>query len=144
MDAEKEYEQDLAQALPDLTAEQVAEVSPHLKREIYAPGTVIIRQDDAPDRFYIVIRGQAEVWHENLSGESETVNVIKPGEYFGEIGLLQNQPRTATVRAPAATEVEVLAMDHQDFQVVMDESRATEMHVAQEMIKRLINLASAQ
>ncbi len=144
MDAEKEYEQDLAQALPDLTVEQVAEVSPHLKREIYAPGTVIIRQDDAPDRFYIVIRGKAEVWHENLSGESETVNVLKPGEYFGEIGLLQNQPRTATVRAPAATEVEVLAMDHQDFQVVMDESRATEMHVAQEMIKRLINLASAQ
>jgi CRP-like cAMP-binding protein len=144
MDTEKQDEIDLAQALPDLTAEQIAEVSPHLKREIYAPGTVIIRQGAASERFYIVIRGQAEVWHENLSGHSEAVDTRKAGEYFGEIGLLQDQPRTATVRAPAANEVEVLAMDHQDFQIIMDESRAAEMHVAQEMIKRLINLANAQ
>lgn len=134
----------LALALPKLTAEQVAEVSPKLVRKTYGPGQVIINQGDAPDHFYIVIAGKAEVWHEGLSGQSGEIDVRKPGEYFGEVGLLQDRPRSATVRAPEDSPVEVLAMDRQDFLELMDESRATEMNVAQEMIQRLISLASAQ
>ncbi|MGD8805229.1 MAG: cyclic nucleotide-binding domain-containing protein [Chloroflexota bacterium] len=134
----------LAQALPKLTAEQVREVSPKLVRQIYEPGQVIINQGDAPDRFYIVIAGWAEVWHEGLSGQHGEIVTRKPGEYFGEVGLLQDRPRSATVRAPADSPVEVLAMDRQDFLDLMDESKATEMNVAQEMIQRLISLASAQ
>jgi CRP-like cAMP-binding protein len=134
----------LVQALPKLTAEQLAEVSPKLVRRTYDPGQVIMSQGDAPDRFYIVIAGRAEVWHEGLEGQSEKIDVRKPGEYFGEVGLLQDRPRSATVRAPADSPVIALAMDRQDFLALMDESKATEMHVAQEMIQRLITLASAQ
>lgn len=134
----------LAQALPKLTVEQVHQVSPKLTRQTYEPGQVIINQGDAPDRFYIVIAGRAEVWHEGLSGKRGEIDVRKPGEYFGEVGLLQDRPRSATVRAPEDSPVEVLAMDRQDFLEMMDESKATEMNVAQEMIQRLISLASAQ
>ena len=134
----------LANALPKLTAEQVAEVSPKLVRRTYEPGEVIINQGDAPDRFYIIIGGQAEVWHESLSGQSGEIDLRKAGEYFGEVGLLQDRPRSATVRAPEDGQVEVLAMDRQDFLELMNESKATEMNVAQEMIQRLITLASAQ
>ncbi len=134
----------LAQALPKLTAEQVSEVSPKLVRQTYGPGEVIINQGEAPDRFYIVIDGQAEVWHEGLSGQSGEIDIRKPGEYFGEVGLLQDRPRSATVRAPEDGQVVVLAMDRQDFLDLMQESKATEMNVAQEMIQRLISLASAQ
>jgi CRP/FNR family cyclic AMP-dependent transcriptional regulator len=134
----------LAQALPQLTTEQIAQVSPRFIRETFAPGEAIIRQGDAPDRFYIVIRGQAEVLYEDLKGEIETVDRRKAGEYFGETGLIQNRPRSATVRASTEGEVEVLAMDRQDFQEMMAESKATEMHLAQEMIQRLIRLADAE
>ena len=134
----------LVQALPRLTAAQVAEVSPKLIRRIYEPGEVIMNQGDAPDRFYIVISGRAEVWHEGLSGQSDEIDIRKPGEYFGEVGLLQDRPRSATVRAPEEGQVEVLAMDRQDFLDLMHESKATEMNVAQEMIQRLIGLAGAQ
>jgi CRP/FNR family cyclic AMP-dependent transcriptional regulator len=134
----------LAQALPKLTAEQVREVSPRLVRQTYEAGEVIMSQGDAPDRFYIVLAGRAEVWHEGLSGQSGAIDIRKPGEYFGEVGLLQDRPRSATVRAPKDAPVEVLAMDRQDFLELMQESKATEMHVAQEMIQRLISLANAQ
>ena len=134
----------LAQALPQLTAEQVAEVSPKFVRETFPPGEVIIRQGEAPDRFYIVIQGQAEVWYEDLEGRNETVDLRVAGEYFGETGLLQNRPRSATVKAPLDGEVEVLALNRQDFRDLIDESKATEMHVAQEMIQRLIRLANAE
>jgi len=137
-------DQKLAQALPQLTSEQVAEVSTKLKRETYGPGQVIIQQGDLPDRFYIVISGRAEVLHEDLSGRTGTVDFRGPGEYFGETGLIQNRPRSATVRASMDGEVELLALARDDFEELMDDSRATEMHVAQEMIQRLIRLANAQ
>jgi CRP-like cAMP-binding protein len=134
----------LAQALPQLTAEQIAEVSPRFVREKFAPGEVIIQQGDLPDRFYIVIRGQAEVHYEDLKGEIELVDKRIAGEYFGETGLLQNRPRSATVIASPDGGVELLAMDRQDFQELLADSRATEMHLAQEMIQRLIRLANAE
>jgi CRP-like cAMP-binding protein len=137
-------DQQVAQALPRLTPEQIAQVSPRLIRQTFAPGEVIIRQGDPPDHFYIMLAGQADVWHEDLEGEDKLVDTRRPGEYFGETGLLQNRPRSATVRASEEGEVEVLALNRQDFQALLDDSRATEMHVAQEMIQRLISLARAQ
>jgi CRP-like cAMP-binding protein len=137
-------ESGLAKALNRLTAEQVSQISPKFIREIYAPGTVIIRQGEPPDRFYIIIRGQAEVSHQGQSGQRATVDRRVPGEYFGEIGLLHNQPRSATVAASAEGELELLALNREDFLALIDESRGTEAQVAQEMIRRLINLADFQ
>lgn len=142
--AQQSADQRLAQALPQLTAEQIAEVSPRFVRETFAPGEVIIQQGDLPDRFYIVIRGRAEVHYEDLKGETELVDTRKAGEYFGETGLLQNRPRSATVIASPDMGVELLAMDRQDFQELITESKATEMHLAQEMLQRLIRLANAE
>jgi CRP-like cAMP-binding protein len=135
---------ELARALPRLTTEQIAQVSPRLVRKTFAAGDEIIRQGESPDRFYILIKGEAEVCHENLSGEVEVVDTRRPGEYFGEIGLLRNQPRTATVRASHDGEVEVLAMERQDFQEMIGDSRATESQMARDMILRLIHLADFQ
>ncbi len=141
---EQAVDKHLARALQQLTPKQIAEVSPQFHRQTYGPGEIIIHQGAPPDRFYILIRGQAEVCYENLNGEIETVGIRLPGEYFGETGLLQDRPRSATVRAAQGGEVEVLALDRADFREMIDESKATEMHVANEMIRRLITLANAE
>ena len=137
-------QEQLAKALPQLTEEQIAEVSPKFKRELFEPGEGIIQQGEIADYFYIVIDGYVEIWHESLEGESEMLDVRGQGEYFGETGLLQNRPRTATVRAPKDARVVVLVLDSSDFEEMMDESKAAEMHVAREMIQRLISLANVQ
>jgi CRP-like cAMP-binding protein len=133
----------LAKALPKLTPDMIAEVSPKLVRKRFAPGEMIIRQGEPADYFYVVLSGMAEIHHESLSGRDSPVDVCIPGEYFGEIGLLQNQPRTASVRA-AETGVEVLALAREDFLELMQESRATETLVARKMTLRLIHLANFQ
>ena len=135
---------ELAKALPKLTPEQLSDVSPHLIHETYKAGETIIQQGDAPDRFYILIGGKVEIWHEDLDGESHLVAQSVPGEYFGETGLLQNHPRTATVRVSSFDDAEVLALDRQHFEEMMDESKATEAQVAREMIQRLIDLSDFQ
>ena len=82
-------------------------------QEVVVPsGTVVIREGDQPDNLYISIRGALLVTVEN-----RPVGQLGPGDWFGEIGLLDRRPRTATVtttddavlwRIPGATFLEVL------------------------------------
>jgi hypothetical protein len=71
-------------------------------------GTVIIRQGDVSDRFLVLVSGTVEVTQDGRHLRTEG-----PGEFFGEIGLLRNVPRTATVTA--LEPVEVVSLTREDF-----------------------------
>jgi predicted MFS family arabinose efflux permease len=71
-------------------------------------GDEIIRLGDHGDRFYVVDKGEVEILVDGAPTRREG-----EGEYFGEIALLRDVPRTATVRA--TTEVDLFALDRDDF-----------------------------
>ena len=91
--------------LPGTTLEQLAARLTSLR---YEPGTEIVRQGDRGDRFYLVAEGEVEV-----SADGHPLSVLAPGDYFGEIALLHDVPRTATVRTRMP--VVLYALDREDF-----------------------------
>jgi len=81
----------------------------------FEAGTVIFQQGDPGDSVYVVKRGEVEVLRE---GFERPLARLGPGEYFGEMALLTEAPRNATVRA--ATRVDVLRIQHEAFQSLYD------------------------
>jgi MFS family permease len=91
--------------LPPATLEQLAE---SLEEVTLAPGQAVIRQGDTGDRFYLVREGALRV-----AVDGTDVQALGPGDSFGEIALLRDVPRTATVTAQ--TETMVYALDRNAF-----------------------------
>jgi putative ABC transport system ATP-binding protein len=90
---------------------------------VFEPGELIVREGDAVDEqseFYLIRRGTVEVFRE-VGGASQKLTEMGPGRYFGEVALLMNQPRNATVRA--LTRVEVYAVNRATFDKFRSVSR---------------------
>ena len=80
--------------LAGLPGETLGRLAKRLEREELAPGTVVVREGDTDDRFYLVFAGMLAV--SNAIGPR---GVLRPGDYFGEVAPAMNVPRTATVTA---------------------------------------------
>jgi MFS family permease len=85
----------------------------HVRPIEVLPGEVIVREGDRADRFYIIESGSFTVSQADQSGEPSVLRHLGADEVFGEIGLLNRAPRSATVTADAAGTL--LEMDGDDF-----------------------------
>jgi CRP/FNR family cyclic AMP-dependent transcriptional regulator len=88
-------------------------IAGRMKEVHFETGRAIARQGDAGVGFHLIVDGEAEV-----SGEGVPVHRIRRGGYFGEIGLIDGGPRSATVTA--ATELTTLALVTWDFHPLLD------------------------
>jgi ATP-binding cassette subfamily B protein len=66
-----------------------------MRREEVLPGGAVIEEGEDGERFYVVLRGMFTVSQASVGPRS----VLRPGDYFGEVALAMNVPRTASVRA---------------------------------------------
>lgn len=118
----------------------------HLKRigdlteEVrFMEGATVVRQGDAGDTFFVILEGEAKV----AGPSGRVVNRLRPGEYFGEISLLDGGPRTASV--VAETPLRMLALSRSALLRVVQREPAVGVrllgHVAM-MLRRLERSAS--
>jgi len=91
-----------------LSAPVVERLAAYAEHSIAAPGAAIITEGEHGDRFYIVLSGRVAI-----SAQGRDAGEIGPGGWFGEIALIRDVPRTATVRAIEPTEL--LAIRREPF-----------------------------
>jgi MFS family permease len=85
------------------------------------PDTEIIREGDRGDRFYIVRSGRVEVLARGDRAQAAHIADLSKMDYFGEIALLRDVPRTATVRSRGS--VELYSLSRSDFQELLQRSQ---------------------
>jgi ABC-type lipoprotein export system ATPase subunit len=115
----------VARALPMLTSDQLLKATHKLQPMEFAPGATILQEGEPGDRFYIVTKGRAEVALKRPGGTDVVVMRPGPGEYFGEVELMQGGQNIATIRAVQDTPVDVVTLDRQTFTELLSESEST-------------------
>ncbi len=100
----------------DMSPSDLTDIAQKMQQEDFAVGANIIRQGDIGDKFYVIAEGSAQIVIESEHG-TRAAATIKEGGFFGEVALLRDQPRNATVQAE--TPVTAYTLSKADFLVAM-------------------------
>jgi CRP-like cAMP-binding protein len=95
--------------LAELPGERLTSLADRMLREEVEGGTVLMREGDRGERFYVLLSGMVGVTQATLGPR----RLLRPGDYFGEVGAAMDIPRTATVTA--ITPCVVASCDRETF-----------------------------
>jgi CRP-like cAMP-binding protein len=95
--------------LAGLPGERLTKIAQRMERQEVPPGRQVVREGESGDRFYVVLSGMFAVSQEEMGPR----RLLQPGDYFGEVALAMNIPRTASVRA--LTPAVVASCDRETF-----------------------------
>ncbi len=121
----KEVERIIAQLLDDKVSEE---------RE-YSEGKVIVREGELGDSVFLVGRGSVQVVLEGENGHDTPIAILRQGEFFGEMALLEKKPRAATVKAKE--NCVLLEIKGQEFLKLLDEHKDVESKMLLKLSERL-------
>jgi len=124
----------------ELDGSQIQAVAAQLQEEAFAAGDVIIRQGEIGEKFYVIESGRLAVTT-TQDGQEKAVTERGPGEYVGEIALLLQVPRTATVKA--LTAAQLLSLRRDDFERLVAAHLRASRGLERETSRRMMDLQRA-
>jgi CRP/FNR family cyclic AMP-dependent transcriptional regulator len=118
-----------------LPENQLAVLTGVVTRKSFPRGTAIISAGDTTECLYVVISGRLKVMMSDDEGREVILAILGSGEYFGEMSLVDDSPRSATVVALEACELLTLAK--RDFKNCLQDNFEMAMTVMRGLVKRL-------
>ncbi|MEM9150819.1 MAG: ATP-binding cassette domain-containing protein, partial [Cyanobacteria bacterium P01_F01_bin.3] len=137
----RDYRQEIAIALPGLHEQQLEELEVDPDIQTFQPGQYVVRQGEWAEHVYFLVDGTLEVLLDttkNHKSQTRQLRVLKRGDYFGEIGLLRNEKRTASVRVTPDQKATVILLKRGAFLSLMQQSKSTETLITQQVQQRLL------
>ena len=125
--------------LGQLPQEKWDELARAVEDLVVAPGTVIFRQGDPGDKFYLIRTGRVRVFRQDAGLETELA-VLQAGDDFGEMALFMDEPRSATVAALEETRLMVLSKEQ--FQSILKDFPNVTFAFVRQMSERLLRNAN--
>jgi CRP-like cAMP-binding protein/cytochrome P450 len=111
----------MVEAMPRLGAAKIAESLDEFELAHVSAGDEVFHQGDVSDSVYVITSGQVEIVVDTPTGE-RVIRTMGPGEFFGEIGVLQERRRTSTVRATEDEDLVLLTLDREAFQALVKDA----------------------
>ena len=120
-------------AFATLDDDHLIEIVGESSNLMWSEGSIVFEQGDPGDGLYIVLSGGVRIY-DNSDGDHEVAR-IGPGDYFGEISLLNDAPRTKS--AAAVEDSELLVLPRESFRRLLDGNAQLEAHVRERIEQRL-------
>src|SRR5258706_15335491 len=118
-----------------LPEHQLALLTGVVSRKSFPRGTSVIAAGDITESLYVVISGRLKVMMSDDEGREVILAILGPNEFFGEVGLIDDHPRSASVVALEACEL--LNLSKRDFKRCLSENFEMTMTVMRGLAKRL-------
>ncbi len=99
--------------LKDLAEFEKDQICDVLRYETFDQDEIIIEEGNEGDRLYLIFRGTAQAT-KVVNGKEEVVYLYQDNDYFGDLALLRNEPRAASVKA--TSDIELYSIDRFSFQ----------------------------
>jgi signal transduction histidine kinase len=122
-------------AFPGITPAEVEELIANSIINNYPSGAILCRENSIEQIFYMILDGEVEVSKVVNDSESRLLKTLGPGDFFGEMALIHNAPRAATV--VAKTRLIVLELNKDGFDRVLHHSSSVAMALVREISSRL-------
>lgn len=125
----------LRRAFPGIPESEAEEMISAGKVREYPPDTVLCHEGAIESTFYIILDGEVQVTKFINDAEARFLKYLEPGDFFGEMALIQNSPRSATVMTKVPTTV--LEINKEAFTDLFKRSTSVSLALAREVSRRL-------
>ncbi|MFT5196424.1 MAG: CRP/FNR family cyclic AMP-dependent transcriptional regulator [Cellvibrionaceae bacterium] len=124
----------------NLTPAEVDELARLLIPRRFQAGSTVFHLGDPGGLLYIILSGKIKISHSNPEGQEALLAIMGQGDFFGELALLDESPRSATAEAIAPTET--LTLHRDDFMRFIDDHPAFARHVLTSLARRVRHMNS--
>ena len=118
-----------------LTPAQAELLADAVAKHRFKRGQVIVEQGKKSDALYIILSGRARVLMTDRKSREVILATLQPGDYIGEMSMIDNQPHSATVEAEIQTDV--LVLGRKEFTRCLPENATMAYAVMQGLVRRL-------
>ena len=119
----------------ELPQDTIADLSRRVWQKPAEAGSVIVSQEEAGDALFVIASGKVKVVLYGETGREIILSILKAGDFFGEMALLDRQPRSANV--VAIEDSQLLGLDREAFQTHLTAHPTTALAILAEMSRRL-------
>ena len=125
----------IPRAFPGIKPDEIEELIANSKVRSYAPGAILCQENAVEDKFYMILEGEVEVTKVINNSENRLLKTLSAGDFFGEMALIHNAPRAATVIAK--TSITTLELEKAAFDRVLKNSTSISLAMVSEISNRL-------